>query len=77
MTNPRPELVFEGSDDGRNWRADEFPDKPGDLARRPTWVAPFQPRLDWQLWFAALGSPANRNFISNAGFIVRRNVRYV
>lgn len=56
MTNPRPELIFEGSDDGRTWLAYEFPHKPGDLTRRPTWVAPHQPRLDWQLWFAALGS---------------------
>jgi hypothetical protein len=56
MTRPRYELIFEGSDDGRDWRPYEFPHKPGDLARRPTWVAPHQPRLDWQLWFAALGS---------------------
>ena len=56
MTHPRPELIFEGSDDGRTWRAYEFPHKPGALSRRPTWVAPHQPRLDWQLWFAALGS---------------------
>ncbi len=56
MTNPRPELIFEGSDDGRTWLAYEFPHKPGALDRRPTWVAPHQPRLDWQLWFAALGS---------------------
>ncbi len=57
MTRPRPELIFEGSDDGHDWRAYEFPDKPGDLTRRPTWVAPHQPRLDWQLWFAALSPP--------------------
>ena len=65
MTNPRPELVFEGSDDGREWRAYEFPDKPGDPVHRPTWVAPFQPRLDWQLWFAALGSPAQNRWVLN------------
>ncbi len=63
MTNPRPELIFEGSDDGRDWRAYEFPDKPGDLSRAPTWVAPFQPRLDWQLWFAALESPAQNQWV--------------
>ena len=56
MTNPRPELIFEGSNDGRTWQAYEFPHKPGALDRRPTWVAPHQPRLDWQLWFAALGA---------------------
>jgi hypothetical protein len=58
MTNPRPELVIEGSDDRRDWRPYEFPHKPGALARAPTWIAPHQPRLDWQLWFAALGPPA-------------------
>ena len=63
MTNPRPELIFEGSDDGRDWRAYEFFDKPGDLTRAPTWVAPFQPRLDWQLWFAALESPAQNRWV--------------
>jgi len=56
MTTSRPELIFEGSDDGHDWLAYEFPYKPGDLARRPKVVAPHQPRLDWQLWFAALGS---------------------
>ena len=39
MTNPRPELVFEGSSDGRTWQAYELPHKPGALDRRPTWVA--------------------------------------
>lgn len=57
MTHPRPELIIEGSADGREWRAYEFPAKPGDLKQRPQFVAPHQPRLDWQLWFAALGSP--------------------
>ena len=63
MTNPRPELIFEGSDDGRTWHAYEFPHKPGDLSRRPTWVAPHQPRLDWQLWFAALGAPQHNPWV--------------
>jgi hypothetical protein len=56
MTTSRPEIVVEGSDDGQNWRAYEFRYKPGDLSRPPPWVAPHQPRLDWQMWFAALGS---------------------
>jgi len=63
MTHPRPELIIEGSDDRLDWRAYEFPDKPSDLARAPTWVAPFQPRLDWQLWFAALESPAHNSWV--------------
>jgi hypothetical protein len=63
MTHPRPELVFEGSNDRIEWLAYEFPHKPGSLTRRPTWVAPHQPRLDWQLWFAALGSPAQNRWV--------------
>jgi len=55
MTVERPELVIEGSDDSRDWREYALPYKPGDLSKRPKWVAPYQPRLDWQLWFAALG----------------------
>jgi hypothetical protein len=54
MTTRRPEIVVEGSDDGETWRAYEFRYKPGDPARRPGFVAPHQPRLDWQMWFAAL-----------------------
>ena len=55
MTTSRPEIVVEGSDDGQTWRPYEFRWKPGDPMRRPRFVAPHQPRLDWQMWFAALG----------------------
>lgn len=54
MTTTRPEVIVEGSLDGVAWREYEFRHKPGPLDRRPTWVAPFHPRLDWQMWFAAL-----------------------
>ncbi|MGE0268093.1 MAG: lipase maturation factor family protein [Candidatus Omnitrophota bacterium] len=54
MTTKRPEIIIEGSHDGRFWDAYEFKYKPGDLNRRPPQVAPFQPRIDWQMWFAAL-----------------------
>jgi hypothetical protein len=56
MTTTRPEIVIEGSDDGQEWKAYEFKYKPGDVNRRLPWVAPYQPRLDWQMWFAALSS---------------------
>jgi hypothetical protein len=55
MTTTRPEIVIEGSSDGIVWRAYEFRYKPGRRDRHPPWVAPYQPRLDWQMWFAALG----------------------
>ena len=55
MTTSRPEIVIEGSNDGNTWLDYEFKFKPGNLGRAPRWVEPFQPRLDWQMWFAALG----------------------
>jgi lipase maturation factor 1 len=55
MTTTRSEIVVEGSNDGTSWLAYEFNYKAGDLDRRPPWIAPHQPRLDWQMWFAALG----------------------
>jgi hypothetical protein len=57
MTTSRVELIVEGSDDLVNWRAYSFRYKPGDIRRGLPVVAPYQPRLDWQMWFAALGSP--------------------
>jgi len=54
MTTTRSEIVVEGSNDAVTWLAYEFPDKVGDERRRLPWVAPFQPRLDWQMWFASL-----------------------
>jgi hypothetical protein len=54
MTTTRREIVLEGSEDGTTWVEYEFKYKAGDVHRRPPWVAPHQPRLDWQMWFAAL-----------------------
>ncbi len=54
MTTTRPEIIVEGSNDGINWLPYEFPYKAGDVNRMPAYVAPYQPRLDWQMWFAAL-----------------------
>jgi predicted DCC family thiol-disulfide oxidoreductase YuxK len=57
MTTKRDEIVIEGSNDGVEWREYEFWYKPGDVARRPRWSILHQPRLDWQMWFAALEEP--------------------
>ncbi|MCZ6795109.1 MAG: lipase maturation factor family protein [Planctomycetota bacterium] len=59
MTVLRPELIFEGSRDGVEWKEYEFRWKPVALDRAPGFVAPHQPRLDWQMWFAALNVPGN------------------
>jgi hypothetical protein len=56
MTTTRPEIIIEGSDDRVNWKEYSFPYKPGNLHRSLPFIAPYQPRLDWQMWFAALGN---------------------
>jgi hypothetical protein len=57
MTKDRCEIILEGSSDGIDWLPYEFKWKPGDVRGAPGWCAPHQPRLDWQMWFAALGTP--------------------
>ena len=56
MTLVRREAVIEGSEDGSEWHAYEFHYKPGDPMRRPAFVAPHQPRVDFTMWFLLLGS---------------------
>lgn len=74
MTTDRPEIILEGSDDGKVWKPYTFKYKPGDLQIPPHWSAPFQPRLDWQMWFAALGTyRENPWFISLAASLLRGN----
>ncbi len=65
MTTDRPEIVIEGSLDGEHWEPYELPAKPGREDRVPPFVAPHQPRLDWQLWFAALTFPRREVWLSN------------
>lgn len=65
MTKTRPEIIVEGSKDGSEWLAYEFRWKPGDVDRAPQWVAPHQPRLDWQMWFAALSSYRHDRWFGN------------
>jgi predicted DCC family thiol-disulfide oxidoreductase YuxK len=54
MTTERPEIIIEGSDDGQAWRPYRFRWKPQEPDRRPRFTTPHMPRLDWQMWFAAL-----------------------
>lgn len=69
MTPDRPEIIVEGSNDGSDWKEYVLPYKPGPLNRRPPFVAPHQPRLDWQMWFAALGNARGNPWFVN--FCVR------
>ncbi|MFO0722597.1 MAG: lipase maturation factor family protein [Myxococcota bacterium] len=66
----RDELIIEGTlDDPEDpeavWKAYELPCKPGDPLRRPCFTGPFQRRLDWQIWFAAMGSIEDEPWMAN------------
>jgi predicted DCC family thiol-disulfide oxidoreductase YuxK/uncharacterized membrane protein YphA (DoxX/SURF4 family) len=69
MTKDRREIVIEGSANGIDWLPYEFKWKPGDVKRAPGWCAPHQPRVDWQMWFAALGTPQQNPWFG--GLVVR------
>jgi hypothetical protein len=56
MTPHRYEIEFQGSEDGHTWVAYPFRYKPQDVSKAPGIYAPYQPRFDWNLWFASLGS---------------------
>lgn len=65
MTKQRPELVLQGSNDTETWQEYEFKFKPSSLRKMPPLLAPHQPRLDWQMWFAALGTFRQNLWLQN------------
>ncbi len=69
MTTSRPEIIIEGSNDGIHWLPYEFAHKIGDPEKRPAFVAPHMPRLDWQMWFQALSSYRQTRWYVN--FLIR------
>ena len=66
MTRGRYEIEFQGSSDGQNWVAYPFRYKPQALNRPPGIFAPYQPRFDWNLWFASLGQWREYPIVPNA-----------
>jgi lipase maturation factor 1 len=63
MTHARYEIEFQGSSDGKTWLPYEFRYKPQDLKKAPGIYAPYQPRFEWNLWFASLGSWQQYKFV--------------
>jgi hypothetical protein len=63
MTPHRYEIEFQGSNDGEHWSAYPFRYKPQKVDERPGIYAPYQPRFDWNLWFASLGSWHSNLFV--------------
>jgi hypothetical protein len=77
MTKDRPEIILEGSDDGVNWREYLFRYKPGPLNRGLPVVAPYQPRLDWQMWFAALGDYQENSWVGGLMYRLLKGDKHV
>jgi lipase maturation factor 1 len=67
MTTERNEIQIEGSDDQQTWLAYSFKWKPCDTKCAPAFCAPHMPRLDWQMWFAALGGIDDNQWLVNLG----------
>ena len=63
MTHERYEIEFQGSADGKTWIAYPFRYKPQAIDRAPGIYAPYQPRFEWNLWFASLGSWREFRFV--------------
>src|SRR5207249_5771205 len=65
MTRARYEIEFQGTRDGTTWIAYPFRYKPQDPRKAPGIYAPYQPRFDWNLWFASLGDYTENPFVLN------------
>ena len=63
MTHERYEIEFQGSNDGQSWTAYPFPHKPQDVTQAPGIYAPYQPRFEWNLWFASLDNWRNNQWV--------------
>jgi hypothetical protein len=63
MTHGRYEIEFQGSPDGKTWTPYPFRYKPQNIHEAPGIYAPYQPRFDWNLWFASLGPWQDSRFV--------------
>ncbi|HXE07948.1 MAG TPA: lipase maturation factor family protein [Acidobacteriaceae bacterium] len=73
MTPHRYEIEFQGSNDGATWTAYPFRYKPQDPHERPRIYAPYQPRFDWNLWFASLGSWMENPLVPRTQVLLLKN----
>lgn len=65
MTTQRIEIVIEGSDDGESWKEYLFFYKPSEVDRRPRRISPYQPRIDWQIWFLPFSNYTSESWFQN------------
>jgi len=68
MTTRRVEINIEGSNNGKDWKEYKFKYKPDNLNQPLNWIIPHQPRLDWQMWFAALRNHKHHPWFGNLIF---------
>jgi hypothetical protein len=73
MTPHRFEIEFQGSNDGEHWTAYPFRFKPQDPHRAPGIYAPYQPRFDWNLWFASLGTADQNPLVLRTQVLLLQN----
>ena len=73
MTTERIEIEFQGSSDGKTWIPYPFRYKPQDPSKPPRVYAPYQPRFDWNLWFASLGDWRQNPWVARVEVLLLRN----
>ena len=73
MTRARYEIEFQGTTDGEHWIAYPFRYKPQDLKKAPGIYAPYQPRFEWNLWFASLDTWEGNRFVLNTQIRLMEN----
>ena len=73
MTTARYEIELQGSNDGQTWVAYPFRYKPQRLDEPPRYFAPYQPRFDWNLWFASLGTWRQYTWVVRAEVLLLQN----
>jgi len=72
VNEERYELIIEGFD-GHEWKEYNFIGKPGPVDRPLRQIAPYQPRIDWQIWFAAMSTPANEPWLIHFVWMLLKN----
>ena len=73
----RLEIIVEGSNNGEVWRPYRMRYQPEVLKKMPTFIAPFHPRLDWQMWIAAQGDYKHQPWLINFSVKILEDSREV
>jgi hypothetical protein len=77
----RMNVVFEGTTDENpnektKWIPYEYKGLPVYLDKRPPQIAPYQLRLDWQMWFASMASPTDYPWTLNLVYKLLHNDKH-